>query len=395
MVRVLTRERLKDKYQRHPEFDSIWQKISGVWTRVQSPDVKVGGSWETPDEVSVKVGGTWRDVWPEQLPLGMLIFHRGSGTPPAAFTYCDGNNGTIDLKSGVHPRIEAVPGSISGSNTHVHSQTHNTGSPANNAGSSGIFNQTKCSPSHTHTFSHSHSSRSHEPRCERMKPYMVTGETNRVPDGDVLYIASASAQLTAGWIYWSSLNGRFLKFDSVGGGLGGAMTHGHSSQSFYTGNACSAASRSGNSFESGQIANHYHSDTHLHQKVNNLPPHMLMQAALVSNYPRGGTVFPGLGAFFDRTTVPTGWTQLTGAYDGRFIQCNSVVDFTLRGASSHSHSDYNGTRSTTGTLGGSCTGVGTNGNSYPGCSHSHNWTHSTHTGTNVPRYCNLMFCIKD
>jgi hypothetical protein len=358
-------------------------KVSGAWKIGARLWTKVSGVWREIEKLWTKVAGVWRLGY-QKVPTNMILF---STTLPANCTAQSGLHG-------YYPASYSSGGSTGGSNLHVYGHGAFTGYTS-------LFFHPQCYfqwwftqsrtlySSHRHGCSHTHdvSGVSIEPEYQTFVPYTC----NYIPSGTLFLATQALSEMTliTGYDY------RYMKYDSSCHG-GGSSTHSHSITLNTDEWGDHDKDTTGNSH--AWSWSHYHTANHTHTDANDPQAKYFRLYRLDKNISGIDELPSGTCAFFNSTTLPTGWTSASIG-DLRLIRFYQSATTETCGVATHTCSAFNGsTGSSIRTDTGYCDYNARITYTVDPLSetHTHTINHSHTTAVNsMPQYYTMVLARKD
>jgi hypothetical protein len=329
----------------------------------------------------------------------ILMWDGSSADIPAGWTCLNCVVG--DPFYGVFPRASSsYATATSGADTVTHTLTFSTSTGPSNTGSSGETSGT-LAPSNTHIHSWgvpTLSSSDIRPPFKNLL-FIKANNPTSLPAGIIgMFDIASTSSLPAGWTSYNTLNASSTNIYLRGGenatSTGGATTHIHTTTATLTsGTTTGTINDTANTSASGPTL------THTHDIVagsalpndNNNPPFITIVFGKLSS---ASDIPDGLVAFFDNTSLPINWSQITTStvsgesFLGRFLVGSSTAG-TIGGVSTHNHG---GTVTWTST-GPSATTLkvksGTTVN-LSGATHTHDVTYTVSSASSLPVYRDVI-----
>ncbi len=213
-----------------------------------------------------------------ELTNNMFLFYDGSTIPDG----WEVESNAVDR----HFKGSLTPNGTGGNTSHSH--TH-SGSSANNvpSGSANITESTNPAyylwvpqgvglNAHSHSIDHTHSGGVNEPAWHGLIPVKPSSSALIIPSGVCAFFTGSV--VPSGWSAFNTADGKWIKGKSNAGDTGGSNTHNHT----YSGNTGNFAGDPKASFNYASstyhwytqaTTYHYHSMSHTHNTVDNIPPY--------------------------------------------------------------------------------------------------------------------------
>ncbi len=334
-----------------------------------------------------------------------LLWDTANGAIPAGWTCTSCTAGDpfyqlFPLGNSTYAGTGGGPESV----THTYAQTA-VSAPSAVTGNTSTVLASRAIPTatHTHTFgAPTIGSTDIKPKYQNLEFIKASNPLGLPQNAIAMFDVASTASLPTNWSSYTPLNdpgatglpgnGVYLRGEGTNT-TGGAATHTHTVSSVTSGGPSATVNVAANNNITVSSATHTHTFNATTSPVdNNAPSYISVVFAKLSV--DNDAVPNGMMAFFDTTTMPTGWTQQTtiggtNALANRLIK-GSLTAGTIGGATTHNHS---GSQVIT-TLGPSATAQSGNAglsNTTTGTStHTHNVTYSISAGNSMPNYRSVI-----